>query len=206
IYTCSGKIKSIRESIYRRHHLEEMGFYQIIDYLIGSYEDYINFFSDNKDKTSVMFLSVEQSSEQNSHLFFNQKELDYHIGEVASFIRTVTNEGIWMLFIGKSSSAVASLLSGLVGYKNPNAKMFVVSKMDKEGFKFRNISLVEQENDLWQRYTALFVLSAAGSYGMMFKNEFDKYYGFSTSDEYLIFELFTRFVNSNNLQTKEISS
>ncbi len=206
IYTCSGKIKSIRESIYRRHHLEEMGFYQIMDYLIGSYEDYENYFGDNKEKTSVMFLSVEQSSEQNSHLFFSHKEMEYHIGEVASFIRSVSNEGIWMLFIGKSSSAVASLLSGLVGYKNPNAKMFVVSKMEREGFKFKNINLVEQNNDLWQRYTALFVLSAAGSYGLMLKNEYDRYYGFSTCDEYLIFELFTRFINSNGLQLKEISN
>ncbi|MCX7944501.1 MAG: response regulator [Deltaproteobacteria bacterium] len=206
IYTCSGKIKSIRESVYRRHHLEDMGFYQIIDYLVGSYEDYVSYFSENKDKTSIMFLSLEQSSDQNAHMFLSHKELDYHIGEVTNFVRSITNDGIWLLFIGRSPSAVSSLLSGLVGYKNPNAKMFVVSIMDKEGFKFKNISLVSQSTDLWQKYTVFLVLSAAGSYGMMFKNEFDRYYGFSTNDEYLIFELITKFVSSNGLHLKEMSS
>lgn len=206
IYTCSGKIKSIRESLYRKHHLEEMSFFQIADYLIGSYEDYLYYFGDEKDKASVLFLSIEQLSNQNSHLLMNQKELGHHIAEIASFIHSITNEGIWMLFIGKSSAATASLLSGLVGYRNPNARMFVVSNMDKDGFQFKNISLVEQNNDLWQRYTILLILSAVGSYGIMMKNEFDKYYGLSTCDEYLIFELITRFVNANGLQFKEISN
>ncbi len=206
IYTCSGRIKSIRESIYKRHHLEEMGFYQIIDYLIGSYEDYVSYFADNPEKTSMMFLSLEQASEQNSHLFLNQKELDYLIGEASYMMKNISNEGVLMLFIGRSSSSVASLLSGLVGYDNKNARMFILSSMDKDGFKFKNINLVEQQSDIWQRYTVFLMLSAAGSFGMMFKNEFDRYYGLSTYDEYLIFELMMRFVNLNGLQIKEISN
>lgn len=205
IYNCSGKIKAIRESIYRKHHLEEMGFYQILDYLIGSYEDYENYFGENKEKASIQFLSIEQASEQNSHLFLSHKELDYLIGEVASLVRTVSNEGLWLLFIGKSASSASNLLSGLVGYNNPNARIFMVSNVDREGFKFKNINLIDANDDLWHKYSALFLLSAAGSFGMMFKNEFDKYYGLSTSDEYLIFELITRFVNSNGLQLKEVS-
>ncbi|MGC8927169.1 MAG: response regulator [Myxococcota bacterium] len=206
IYTCSSKIKSIRESIYRKHHLEDMGFYQILDYLIGSYEDYVNFFGEYKEKVSMPFLSIEQTSEQNSHLFLNHKELDYLIGEVSSLIRAISNEGLWLLFIGKSPSAASSLLSGLVGYNNPNARIFMVSSLDRDGFKFKNINLVEAGDDLWQRYSALFLLSAAGAYGMMFKNEYDRYYGLSTSDEYLIFELITRFVNMTGVQLKEVSN
>jgi len=206
IYTCSRKINSIRESVYRKYHLEDMNFYQIMDYLIGGYDDYNSYFNGNPNEASALFLSMEQNPEQNSHLLLTHREMDYLIGEISSFIKGISQEGLWMLFVGKSSSAVASLLSGLVGYKNPNARIFVLSNMDREGFKFQNINLIQQDNDIWQRYTAVFVLSAAGSIGMMMKNDGERYYGFSTSDEYLIFEMITRFVNSNGLQFKELVS
>lgn len=204
IFTCTRKINTIRNSIYRKHHLEDMGFYQIIDYLVGSFEDYFRYFEEKSSDTSVAFSSLEQSSEYYSHLYLSQKEMDYLIGEVASFVKSISQEGVWLLYIGKAGLSTASLLSSLVGYHNPNARIFVVSNMDKEGFRFQNISLVEQSNDYWQRYSVLFVLSVVGSFGMMFKNNDDRYYGFSTSDEYLIFEMITRFVNANGLQLKEL--
>ncbi len=204
IYTCTKKINLIRDSVYRKHHLEDMGFYQILDYLIGSYDDYRKLFVDKSANASTSFMTPEQLTNQYSHLYITQKELDYLIGEVASFVKSISQEGVWLLYIGRAGSSTASLLSGLVGFKNPGARIFFVSNMDREGFKFKNISLVEQSNDYWQRYTGLFLLSVAGSFGIAFKNDDDRYYGFSTSDEYLIFELITRFVNANSLQLKDL--
>lgn len=203
IYTCSRKINSIRDSVYRKYHLEDMDFYQIMDYLIGGYDDYVSYFNGNPNEASMLFTSLEQNPGQNSHILLNHMEMDYLIGEVSSLVKGISHEGLWMLFIGKSSSALSSLLSGLVGYKNPNARIFILSNIDKEGFKFQNITPVQPRDEFWQRYTALFVLSAAGSLGIMMKNEGEKYYGFSSADEYLIFEMITRFVNANGLQLKE---
>jgi two-component system cell cycle response regulator len=195
---CRERSDRTRQSLYRRLKLQEKGFWEVVQLLVGSPEDY----GRTLEAASQIFRLCEDADGGSAHGIFSEPILEGIGEEVARQAVDMPSRRAILIDVGGVLGAEQRPVERVVAGAE-RAKAFVIGRKGQGAAESDHPALtrVFLDDEMMDRHRLLLVLSEHLAYAFLaVAKDAGEMYAFNSHDHYLVENLITKLQEHYNLQ------